>query len=214
MTRLRRRPRAVYRVYGEEEYLAGVDALSAREDAPPSCECPSHEPAHGHRLQRIAGAAALTGAVGAVGGVAGLAGMRAHAPARARMLDRREIARRIAPAVRAAPLRAGASPPLHGARRRISRRLPSRHAHVGRARPVPVSHRSASREGAGARMTVFTSASRETAARVASTAPGASTETASTTPGAPAEVPSAASQTPSAPATARPAAQSEFGFER
>ena len=58
------------------------------------------------------------------------------------------------------------------------------------------------------------SASRETSVRVASTAPDASAEMASTTPGAPAEVSSAASQTSPAPATARPAAQSEFGFER
>jgi hypothetical protein len=213
--RPRRRSRTVYRVYNEEEYLAGADALSAGGDVPPSCERPSHGPTHGHRLQRIAGAAALTGAVGAVGGIAGLAEMRARTPAHAHVLDRHEIAQRVAPAVRSAPSRAGMSPPLHGARRRIShRRLPSRHAHVGRTRPVRVSHRSASREGAGARTTVFMSASRETSARVASTAPGASTEIASTTQGAPAEVPSTALQTPSAPATARPAAQSEFGFER
>jgi hypothetical protein len=210
VTRPRRRSRTVYRVYGEEEYLAGADALSpGGEVAPPSR--PSHEPTHGHRLQRIAGAAALTGVVGAVGGVAGLARMRAHAPAHAHMLDRHELARRVAPAVRSAPSRAGASPPLHGGRRH---RLPSRHAYVGRTRPVRVSHRSASRDGASVRRTVLMSASRETSVRVASTAPDASAEMASTTPGAPAEVSSAASQTSPAPATARPAAQSEFGFER
>jgi hypothetical protein len=207
VTRPRRRSRTVYRVYGEEEYLAGADALSPGGVAPPSRL--SHESTHGHRLQRIAGAAALTGAVGAVGGVAGLAGMRAHAPAH--MLDRHEIARRVAPAVRSAPSRAGASPPLHGGRRH---RLPSRHPYVGRTRPVRVSHRSASRDRAGARTAVLMSASRETSVRVASTVQGASTEMASTTSGAPAEVSSVASQTPPAPATARPAAQSEFGFER
>ena len=66
MTRLRRRPRAVYRVYSEEEYLAGADALTVW-DGPLS-----DEPKRGRRLQRIAGTAALTGAVGTVAGIVGL----------------------------------------------------------------------------------------------------------------------------------------------
>jgi hypothetical protein len=205
MTRLRRRPRAIYRVYGEEEYLAGADALPAREDAPPA-----EEPTHGRRLQRIAGAAALTGAVGTVGGVVGLAGLRTHA----RALDRREIAQRTAPPLRAAGSRGHASPSSHLTRREILHRYPSRHAHARRARAERVSQRPASRVGAGARTMVVASASRETFARAASAPPSASTETASATRGAPAETPSAAGETRPGATAARPAAQSEFGFER
>src|SRR5579862_5289999 len=90
----RRRSRAVYRVYDEQQYLAGADVLDvfAGEATPLAAE-----PKHGRGLRRIAGAAALTGTVGAVGGVVGLAGLRTHASTP----DRREIAGRIAPSVRA-----------------------------------------------------------------------------------------------------------------
>jgi hypothetical protein len=88
VTRLRRQPRAVYRVYDEDEYLAGGDALAGW-DAPPAPETK-----RGRRLQRLAGTAALTGAVGTVGGVIGFAGLRAHPD------NRPEIAEHRAPSVR------------------------------------------------------------------------------------------------------------------
>lgn len=60
MIRLRRE-RAVYRVYGEDEFLGGVD----REDLSGPVASGMGE----RRLRRLAGAAMLAGAVGAVGGV-------------------------------------------------------------------------------------------------------------------------------------------------
>jgi hypothetical protein len=212
MTRLRRRPRTVYRVYGEEEYLAGADALPLREDAPASRECPSREPAPGRRLQRIAGAAALTGAVGTVGGVLARAELRAHEPAH--MLDRRELARRIAPPARRASSRAHARTPARLTRRRISHPFASPRAREDSARSVRLSHRPPSPAGAGARRTVVASTLYAGSVRVASAVPDASTETASATPGAPAQAPSAAPESQPGAGEARTAAQSEFGFER
>jgi hypothetical protein len=214
MTRLRRRPRTVYRVYGEEEYLAGADALPLREDAPASRECPSREPAPGRRLQRIAGAAALTGAVGTVGGVLALAELRAHEPAH--MLDRRELARRIAPPARRASSRAHAHAhtPARLTRRRISHPFASPRAREDGARSVRLSHRPPSPAGAGARRTVVASTPYAGSVRVASAVPDVSTETASATSGAPAQAPSAARQSQPGAGEARTAAQSEFGFER
>lgn len=199
MTRLRRRPGAVYRVYGEEEYLAGADTLFDW-DGPPA-----DEPKHGRRLQRIAGAAALTGAVGTVGGVVGLAGLHTHAVAR------REIAERIVSPVRRAGSPAHASAPAHGARRQILHPSPSRRTHTHRRTPAQVSRGPASRAETSAR-TLAVSASPSTPAhrsgideisnRPASARQEAATETASAGPQA-------------APAAeARPRAQSEFGFER
>ncbi len=189
--RLRRRPRAVYRVYGEEEYLAGVDTLPVREDLPLA-----EEPTHGRRLQRIAGAAALTGAVGTVGGVVGIAGLRMHA------VDRREIAQRVLSPVRAVPARGHASTPAHIMRRWTLHPIRPRRMHARRRTAVRLPHGSALRAETAAR-TIVISASRSTPARVARAAPSISTDTAS------------AVQGPS-PATpdARPRAQSEFGFER
>jgi hypothetical protein len=213
MTRLRRRPRTVYRVYGEEEYLAGADALAAREDAPAPREYPSREPVPGRRLQRIAGAAALTGAVGTVGGVLALAELRAHEPAH--MLDRREIARRIAPPTRRVSSRAHASTPARGlTSRQISHPSTSPRAREDSARSARLAHLPPSLAGAGARTTAIASTPHASSVQVASAAPGASTETASAAPGAPAEAPSAAPETQPAAGEARTAAQSEFGFER
>ena len=84
MTLLRRPPRAVYRVYSEDEYLVGADAL-ADWNAPPvkpsvvalTPSVPAVTPSptvsewsarptgtsRERRLRRLAGAAALTGAV-------------------------------------------------------------------------------------------------------------------------------------------------------
>lgn len=216
MTRLRRRPRTVYRVYGEEEYLAGADALPLREDAPASRECPSRdcssrEPAPGRRLQRIVGAAALTGAVGTVGGVLALAELRAHE--RAHTLHRRELARRIPPPVRRAS--SHARTPARLTSRRISHSFASPRAREDGARSVRPSHRQPSTVGAGARTAVVASTPHAGSVRVASTVPDASTETASATPAAPAQAPSAAAaETQPGAGEARTAAQSEFGFER
>lgn len=191
MTRLRRRPRAVYRVYGEEEYLAGVDTLSALED-PPLAE----EPTHGRRLQRIAGAAALTGAVGTVGGVVGLAGLRMHA------VDRREIAQRVMPPVRAVAVRGHASTSAHMMRRGTLHPIRPRRTHARRETAVRPPHGSALRAEAAAR-TIVISASRSTPARVVGAVPGISTDATSAAQGPPPATPHV-----------RPRAQSEFGFER
>jgi hypothetical protein len=205
MTRLRRRPRAVYRVYGEEEYLAGVDTLSAQEDLPLA-----GEPTHGRRLQRIAGAAALTGAVGTVGGVVGLAGLRMHT------LDRREIAQRVAPSTPGAALRRHVSASTHVARDQSQHRSPSRRTHERGGVSAQLSLRTASPVRASARG-LTARAPRIARAYEADLGSGASTE-ASSAAGrvagrAPAEAPSAAQQAPPA-SEARPQAQSEFGFER
>jgi hypothetical protein len=200
MTRLRRRPRAVYRVYGEDEYLAGVDALPAGEGSP------SDEPTHGRRLQRIAGAAALTGAVGTVGGVVGLAGLRVHAG------DRRELAARTVPSIRAAASRGHASAPAHVARRQILHPSSPRRMHGRRSTAVGVSRGPMSRADTFARAIAVDAPQSapahrseidEISDRPSSAVQGTSTEAVSAVQGPP----------PAAP-EARPRAQSEFGFER
>jgi hypothetical protein len=155
MRSVRRRPAATYRVYGEEEYLAGVDALVGR-DLPPA-----DESGHGRRLQRIAGAAALTGAVSAVGGVAGLAGLHMHT------VDRREIAQRVSSPVRAAPAGGHASKPAHMMRRRVLHPIRTRHMHARRGMAVGLSRGSALRAQSVAR-TIAVSAPQASAAGYAS----------------------------------------------
>jgi hypothetical protein len=132
MTLLRRRPRAVYRVYDEDEYLAGVDPLPVWEEEAQG-KSPAGELSHGRKLQRLAGAAALTGAVGTVGGVVGLAGLRTHAP------GPREIAQRVMPPARTVAPRGHVSTPVRATRRRRTlhpARPPSRHARRGAHVPV------------------------------------------------------------------------------
>jgi hypothetical protein len=216
MTRSRRRPRAAYRVYGEQEYLAGADALGDC-DGPAPDEEPGGgtaarfgQPAGGPRLQRLAGAAALTGAVGAVGGVVGLAGLRTHTHA----LDRREIAQRLAPSPRMTASRGHTNALARAPGRRIppaspSRRTPARHGTSARVSPG-----SASRARKPARAIAASAPPVTHRASTASSGPGSATEAPSSTPQAPAAAPGAASQEPLAPTEARPAAQSEFGFER
>jgi hypothetical protein len=70
MAILRRTPRAVYRVYSQDDYLAGADQLDSRDPSPVAGV--SRE----RLLRRLAGAAVLTGAVGATAGVIVLAGIR------------------------------------------------------------------------------------------------------------------------------------------
>ncbi len=70
MAILRRTPRAVYRVYSQDDYLAGSDQLNSWDPLPGAGV--SRE----RMLRRLAGAAVLTGAVGAAAGVIVLAGIR------------------------------------------------------------------------------------------------------------------------------------------
>jgi hypothetical protein len=78
MTRLRRRPREVYRVYTEDEYLggAGLEVATVGE-WPPAAE-PARKGAGERRLRRAAGMAMLAGTVGAVGGLVVMTGSWAH----------------------------------------------------------------------------------------------------------------------------------------
>jgi hypothetical protein len=79
MALLTRRPRCVYEVYTEQEYLAGgdleVDRVAADEEGGPR---DARESRPGTGARRFAGAAALTGAVGVVGTLLGLALLRAQ----------------------------------------------------------------------------------------------------------------------------------------
>ncbi len=114
MMLLRRRPREVYRVYSEEEYLNGAGLDNASIDEWPVAEWPLGEPPLGeppvgesplsvettrhraggeHRLRqavqerqlhRMAGVAMLAAAMGTVGGVVFLNVAQAHSGARAR----------------------------------------------------------------------------------------------------------------------------------
>lgn len=192
MMRPRRPPSAVYRVCGEEEYLAGADLFA--DWAVPAAD----ERKHGRRLQRIAGAAALTGAVGTVGGVVGLAGLRAHAAAH------RELAQRVVPSARAGVSRGHASTSGQVARRGILHPAPRPrriHMHGGGGTPVRVSRVPGS-EAETAKRAIVVSTARDVPERVASAEQDTATEAAS----AAGEVPSTTE--------ARPQAQSEFGFER
>jgi hypothetical protein len=74
MMLLRRAPREVYRVYGEEEFFAtAADARSEPTDG-----------AGEHRLQRVAGATVLLAAAGAVGGLIAITSLSTAAGARRR----------------------------------------------------------------------------------------------------------------------------------
>jgi hypothetical protein len=73
MTLLRRRPREIYRVYSEEEYLGGAGSeLGAGTES---------ASAGTHRLHRIVGVAVLVGATGMVGAVVALNSGWAHTSA-------------------------------------------------------------------------------------------------------------------------------------
>jgi len=73
MTSPPRAPRAVYRVYSEEEYLAGVDPFADTGRAAVT------QAGQARALQRLMVGAALTGAVGTVGGMVGIATLHGHA---------------------------------------------------------------------------------------------------------------------------------------
>jgi hypothetical protein len=203
----RRSSPAAFRVYGEEEYLAGVDAFGTHDDGPP---VPVGQ-VQRHGLRRIACATALTGTVGAVGGVVGLAGLRAHVGG----LNRRDVAQRVAlsahvPASSVRVSVASARPPaLAPARRRAALEQVSHRRLFPRVRERrPLIARalaaSASRPGRADRLE-----GEEIADRSPNTASGASAQgpsVVSQAPPPPAEAPS--------PPAAAPETRSEFGFER
>jgi hypothetical protein len=84
MTLLRRRPREVYRVYTEDEYLdgaglelgAGPQVTAVGEWSVPVG--PARKAGGERRLRRVAGVAMLAGAVGTVGGLVVMTSARAH----------------------------------------------------------------------------------------------------------------------------------------
>jgi len=142
--------------------------------------------------------------VGTVGGVVGLAGVRAHA------VDRREIAERIVPPMRATALRGSAITSAHAARRQILRPSRPRRTHAHREMASSVSLAPALHTETTARAI----APRSTPARARRAALVTSTEAASGVQKTPAEAASAVQETPPTTPEARPRAQSEFGFER
>jgi hypothetical protein len=205
MMRPRRRSRAVYRIYGEEEYLAGLDALTDW-DGPPA-----EAPAHGRRLHRIAGAAALTGAVGTVGGVVGLAVVHAHAA------DRRETAEHFGSSIATAVRRGSTSAASAGqaSHRHVVSRSRSRGRHLAARTPVHVALARTRRPRAGASArAIAVSSPQDSPAPVASAVRDTSTEAPSAAQGTPTATDGDAQGASPATPEARPQAQSEFGFER
>jgi len=207
MRRLRGQPRAVYRVCGEDEYLAGVDPFAdfhappaepashlaeGGAPAPPAAAVTTRE----HRLRRLAGAAALTGAVGTVGGTIGLVGLRSHP------VDR-QIAANISPPARI----------IADARREVAHRvLPSERsprAVARRSRLISRPEVSVRRVSPSAHVTEPESSAPESSPARYTPSPVANAP--QDTPATPL---ASASQNAPVDAEARPLAQSEFGFER
>jgi hypothetical protein len=224
MTRLRRRPRAVYRVYSEEEYLAGVDLAGidpfANWDAAP-LEPVSHPTercaastgtSRERRLRRLAGAAALTGAVGTVGGTIALVGLRTHT------VDRQVAASALQ--TRTAPSGVGRSDGSTSSARvalrrdaahrsdgyRYDRRRNGTHRTPPGGRSTRVARRPRVGPSAGAGTAKIAPSARVFEPESAASEPQPSR-------GAPAPVASAARDTP-AGGEPGPQAQGEFGFER
>jgi hypothetical protein len=84
MTLLRRRPREIYRVYSEEEYLDGAGSAfaiageSPVDEPSPRVTGPARQAVLERRLHRVAGVAVLAGTIGAVAGLVCLNIVRAH----------------------------------------------------------------------------------------------------------------------------------------
>jgi hypothetical protein len=235
MTLLRRRPRAVYRVYSEDEYLAGADpfvdwdAAAELDRDVPTAEPTAHRQKpnmrpRGHsrerRLHRLAGAAALTGAVGAVGGVIAVAGLRSHPVTR-------QIAANISVAAPAAPsVIARSDSSVHPVRRALPRTAIGRDGAVGKDTSQGFArHRLASITGhRGSHPDLDTGIHTARPSRALGVASHALTPAPSPTarPRSQPPPPVQATQEPvantasSAPSEvpAEPQAQSEFGFER
>jgi hypothetical protein len=116
MTLLGRAPREVYRVYGEEEFLEGVDLVDGhrpRARAEESCRAMPAVPRPGERrLRRLAGATLLVGAVGSAGALSAVSGL----------LSTRGAGRRLGGSLRASVAAAGGlSVGSHPSRGRIGR---------------------------------------------------------------------------------------------
>lgn len=123
MSIFRSTPRAVYRVYSEEAYLAGAEGCG---------EWPALSVTGGsraRRLRRLAGAAALTGALGTVGGMIVLTGVGVRSSGRRTASNGgprpRAILARVSGTTRAsAGRRAGAERRTHAWRSRSVARGP------------------------------------------------------------------------------------------
>jgi hypothetical protein len=185
-----RRSQTIYKVYGEDEYLAGADP-SVDWDAPVR-----GEPTHGRRgVRRLAGAAALTGAVGTVGGLIGFATVSG------RSAGHRELAKRRAPFTTTRPTASHLSVSSARVTRRGMRVPPAKRRRIdartmGRlpVEPARARHDTTVRAftaGSSRRVPAAVASDAMPNAAVASAAPSTSTE-----------------------AEVRPRAQSEFGFER
>lgn len=187
----RRNPRAVYRVYSEESYLAGGDELGDWSVSP------ERRVSRDHRLRRLAGVAALTGAVGTVAGVIVAAGVGGRAAGR-------QIAASGPPQTRAIPPR--------GAHRTAA--VPP--ASVGHSRPVSRPRVAARRSAPGERSS-FRRFKRPVHAASAGSSPrmSASVPVSRANPvESPRALVNGRSPGVSTEAASAAATQSEFGFER
>jgi hypothetical protein len=189
MTLLRRAPREVYRLYGEEEFFAATPPDERIGPLPPG---PS-----GNQLQRLAGATVLLAALGAVGGLIAVTGVASLAGSRRRGSVRLAVATGSVLPTR---------PDVWRARR-------SAGVQFARERAMQPAH-SARRAGTRARGTVV--APRRRGDRVAITTSGksASPAPAPLQPGATAMPSGATEMTAGAPVVRRQPVQFEFGFER
>jgi hypothetical protein len=236
MTLLRRRPREVYRVYSEEEYLngAGSGLASIAEwpvDEPPrAVETVHQDGTTEHRLRRVAGVTVLAGTLGAVGAVVCLNLARAHDAGTA---GRESLVAATRP-VRAAgssPAADDARPLVESSRPVIVRpvgtvgsRVPSR---SGRSREGgPALRRSdrlpahaTARRPAGIAVLVDYARRRPPAGEAPAAPVSAPAQAPAPTASSPAQPASEAADTTTAAVSAPPAhpapeTQAEFGFER
>jgi hypothetical protein len=212
MTLVRRQPRSVYRVYTEEEYLAGVDLIADRDVSLVGGEgCgPAGREGRVRSLHRVAGAVALTGAVGTVGGLVGVAVLHAQT------VEHPAIVARIERPTRRAAAGTGRSSRAPHARGVYTRPPPAWGARIETPHALPASHTRAT--GVDARST--------SGVRVeAPPAPAAKAETRSVTtidavsvsrPAAAVnvETDSRAVREEAVSPPPRKSVQSEFGFER
>lgn len=215
MTLLRRRPREIYRVYSEEEYLNGAGSeLGGVAELPivdsSLSTAPSGHGAEDHRLRRVTSVAMLAGAVFTVGVVVFLnvAGRhRGGVPRRGSLV----AATRSSRAVRS-PAADDAQPQVISSRAALVRS-----AETARPRVLQLGRRSL-RRPVSRRSSNFhidpLPRRRGDVAVVADHAPRRSSGAASAAPVAtPAPAPASATTTSSA-APSAPENRSEFGFER
>jgi hypothetical protein len=189
MTLLRRRPREVYRVYSEDEYLngAGLEVGAGMEvaagDGWPAPVGPARKGGGERRLRRAAGVAMLAGAVGTVGGVVVMTGSRAHSGAGRRPGNL--VASMRSPRVVRSPAVAGTSAPPWAAVASPGKATHSRVVRAGRRSAVVVDY-----------------------------VPPSSSGEAPVTTAAPSGVTTADTSAGEATPRTRAAKQAEFGFER